>query len=135
MQYDSFRRLTLLTNPDNSTMAFSYNTADQMTTQVDELGKSITNAYDLLGRQTSLTNRVNAVTNWTYDSISRLKTQTDAIGNVVTVFYNNRGWLDKIVYPDPDLAIATLKSAEDVRSYDLVGNLKSQGTEVGKPPV
>ena len=38
LAYDSYGRLTTLTNPDSSTQTFTYNTADQMLTHVDELG-------------------------------------------------------------------------------------------------
>ena len=53
LAYDSYGRLTTLTNPDSSTQTFTFNTADQMLTNVDELGKTTTMVYDSLGRQTS----------------------------------------------------------------------------------
>ncbi len=40
LAYDCYGRLTTLTNPDSSTQTFTYNTADQMLTHVDELGKT-----------------------------------------------------------------------------------------------
>ena len=62
LAYDTFGRLITLTHPDASTQTFTYNAADQLLTQRDELGKLMTYAYDAWGRITSFTNRVNALT-------------------------------------------------------------------------
>ena len=79
LAYDSYGRLVTLTNPDASTQTFTYNTANQILTSVDELGKTITNVYDSLGRQTSITNRVAAVTQIAFDAMSRVIQQTDVL--------------------------------------------------------
>jgi RHS repeat-associated protein len=130
LAYDTLGRLITLTNPDASTQAFTYNAADQLLTQRDELGKLMTYAYDALGRITSFTNRVNALTRWFYDDMSRMTKQIDAMGYATDVEYNNRGWVSKIIYPDPDGA-GLLVRAEDIRMYDEVGNLRSQGDARG----
>ncbi len=127
LSYDSYGRLTTITNPDSSTQTFTYNTADQVLTNVDELGKTTSMVYDSLGRQTSTTNRVSATTSFAYDAMSRVIKQTDALGNVIDVHYNDRGWVDKVTYPDPD-GTGTLTQPEDTRNYDAVGNLLSHGT-------
>jgi RHS repeat-associated protein len=127
LAYDTFGRLTTLTNPDSSTQTFTYNTADQMLTNVDELGKTNSAVYDSLGRLTSTTNRVSATTQLAYDAMSRVTKQTDALGNVTDVEYNSRGWTSKVIYPDPD-GTGPLTRPEDTRNYDAVGNLLSRGT-------
>jgi YD repeat-containing protein len=126
LAYDSYGRLTTLTNPDSSTQTFTDNTADQMLTNVDELGKTTSIVYDSLGRQTSVTNRVSATSQYAYDALSRVNRQTDALGNITDVEYNNRGWVSKVIYPDPDGA-GPLARPEDARNYDAVGNLLSIG--------
>ncbi len=130
LAYDSFSRLTTVTNPDSSTQTFTYNSADQMLTAVDELAKTTAFDYDALGRTTSSTNRVNALTQWGYDDMSRVTTQTDPMNNLIDVFYNNRGWVSKIKYPDPD-GSALLNRAEDIRLYDFVGNPTHQNDPRG----
>ena len=52
--YDAYGRLPTVTNPDSSTQSFTYKTADQNLTRVDELGNTTTVAYDSLGRRTTL---------------------------------------------------------------------------------
>ncbi len=130
LAYDTSGRLVTITNPDTSTVTYTYNTADQVLTNVDELGKTTTFVYDSLGRQTSTTNRVSAVTLNAYDAMSRVTSVTDAIGNVTDVQYNNRGWLSKIIYPDPDGA-GSLARPEAPRFYDGVGNMTSEGDAGG----
>jgi len=130
LTYDTYGRLIMVTNPDSSTQSFTYNTADQNLTRVDELGNTTTVAYDSLGRRTSVTDRVAAVTQFAYDALSRVIKQTDALGNITDIEYNNRGWVSKIKYPDPD-GSGPLARAEDVRSYDTNGNLLSKGESSG----
>ena len=130
LAYDTYERLVTVTNPDSSTQSFTYNSADQNLTRVDELGNTTTVAYDSLGRRTSVTDRVAAVTQFAYDALSRVIKQTDALGNITDIEYNNRGWVSKIKYPDPD-GSGSLARAEDIRSYDGIGNLTSQGDPLG----
>ena len=130
LAYDSNGRLITVTNPDASTNTFTYNTADQPLTAVDELGKTSSFVYDSLGRQTSQTNRVGATDTFTFDPLSRLVKKTDALGNVTDIEYNNRGWVSKVTYPDPDGA-GPLTRPTDNRSYDATGNLLSQGAAAG----
>lgn len=119
--YDSMGRATTITNPDSSTQTFTYNSANQVLTQVDELGRTVTYVFDSLGRQTSVTNRVSATTSFAYDSLSRLIKQTDPLGNVTDTEYNNRGWVSKVTYPDPDGAGSLTRPVEN-RYYDAAGN-------------
>jgi YD repeat-containing protein len=130
LAYDAYGRLVTITNPDASTQTFTHNSADQMLTNVDELGKTTTFAFDSLGRRTTVTDRVAAVTQFAYDSLSRVIQQTDALGKTTDVEYNNRGWVSKIKSPDPDGA-GPLSRPEDVRSYDANGNLLSRGESSG----
>ncbi len=130
LAYDSYGRLITITYPDSSTQTFTYNTADQRLTSVDELSKTTTFVFDSLGRMTSVTDRVAAMTQFAYDSLSRIIKQTDALGNVTDVEYNNRGWVSKVTYPDADGA-GPLTRAEDNRSYDGVGNMTAQGDPSG----
>ncbi len=127
LAYDSYGRLVTLTNPDASTQTFTYNTANQTLTSVDELGKTTTNVYDNLGRQTSVTNRVSAVTQFGYDAMSRNIKQTDPLGNITDIEYNNRGWVSKTTYPDPD-GSGSLSRPEDSRTFDAVGNIISRSS-------
>ena len=127
LAYDSNGRLVTLTNPDASTRTFTYNTANQTLTSVDELGKTTTNVYDSLGRQTSVTNRVSAVTQFGYDAMSRNIKQTDPLGNVTDIAFNNRGWVSKTTYPDPD-GSGSLSRPEDSRTFDAAGNVISRSS-------
>ncbi len=58
--------------------------------------------------------------------MSRAIKQTDALGNVTDFKYNNRGWVSKMSNPDPD-GYGPLARFIDIRAYDGVGNLTSQG--------
>ena len=128
--YDALGRLTTLTNPDASTQTFTYNAADQMLTHRDELNNATTLVYDNLGNLTSVTDRTAAQTQYQYDALLRVIKQIDPLGNTTDIEYNNRGWVSKIIYPDPDGA-GLLERAEDIRMYDEVGNLRSQGDAKG----
>ena len=123
--YDAFGRLIQLTNPDGSPQTFSYNTADQLLSSTDELGKASSFTYDALGRMLTTTNRVGALTVYRYDALSRVVKQIDPLQNGTDIVYNSRGWLERVIYPDPD-GTGALTSAVDLRNYDAVGNLVAQ---------
>jgi YD repeat-containing protein len=120
--YDVFSRLTTVTNADASTQSYSYNTADQLVSVTDELGKSVVVAYDLLGRNTSSSNRIGAIQRTKFDALSRPVQMTDAIGNVTDVTYDTRERVSTISYPDPDGA-GILPRPIDVMIYDKNSNL------------
>ena len=93
LAYDSYGRLTTLTNPDSTTRTFGYNTADMRTSETDELNHTTSFVYDTLNRLTSQTDRTSAQTSYVYNAVGLLTQQTDALGNVTDYEYNNRGWL------------------------------------------
>ena len=130
LAYDALGRMTTLTNPDASTQTFTYNAADQMLTHRNELNNATTMVYDNLGNLTSVTDRTAAQTQYQYDALLRVIKQIDPLGNTTDIEYNNRGWVSKIIYPDPD-GTGLLARAEDIRMYDEVGNLRSQGDAKG----
>ncbi len=57
LAYDSYARLTTLTNPDSSTRTLGYNAADNITSDTDELAHAASFTYDALGRLTRETDR------------------------------------------------------------------------------
>ena len=126
LAYDSYGRLTTLTNPDSTTRTFGYNTADMLTSETDELNHTATFTFDTLDRLTSQTDRTNAQTSFVYNALGLLTQQTDALGKVTDWEYNNRGWLVHQYDPDPDGA-GSLSRPQSTYGYDLTGNLTSMG--------
>ncbi|MCC7333573.1 MAG: hypothetical protein IT422_00655, partial [Pirellulaceae bacterium] len=124
--YNSYGMLSTLTNPDNSTQTFSYSSAGQLLTNVDELGKTTTLTYDPLGRPKTQTNRVGAVTQWQYDSASYLRQEIDPVGNITDITYDPLGRTDTITFPDPD-GVGSLTRPVNNIEYDPNGNVSFEG--------
>ncbi len=70
LAYDSYARLTTLTNPDSSTRTLGYNAADNITSDTDELAHAASFTYDALGRLTSETDRAGAETSYAYNAVN-----------------------------------------------------------------
>jgi RHS repeat-associated protein len=108
--YDTSGRLTTITNPDTTTRTFTYDSADNLLTETDELSRVTTYDYDALGRLISKTlpdpdgagSQVAPEFAWEYNAGGQLVTETDPAGNDTTYAYSSRGWLTSITYPDPD---------------------------------
>ena len=126
LAYDSYGRVATLTLPDDNTRTYTYNAADQLLTETDELSHTATMTYDALGRLTSYTDRESAETTYSYNAVGQLVEEVDALGNDTDYEYNNRGWLTTITYPDPDGA-GSLGRPETEYGYDVAGNLTSMG--------
>jgi RHS repeat-associated protein len=126
LAYDSYGRLVTVTNPDTTTRTFGYNTANQLTSETDELTHTTTYEYDTLNRLVSVTDRTSAETTYVYDAVGQLVQETDALGKVTDYDYNNRGWLISTLQPDPDGA-GSLARPETVYGYDTGGHLISLG--------
>jgi YD repeat-containing protein len=107
--YDADGRVTRITNPDGTHKDFTYDSANNLLTATDELGRVTTYSYDNLNRLTYVTlpdpdgagPLTSPVTICAYDSLSRLSTVTDALGNVTSYAYNSRGWLTGVTAPNP----------------------------------
>ncbi len=136
--YDSLGRPVTLTNPDSSTQTFTYNTADQMLTATDELGRVTTYTYDNLDRTKTVTlpdpdgagALTSPVTTVVYNVGSLVTTVTDPKGYVTSYAYDNVDRLTQVTRPDPDGA-GSLTSPVWQFAFNVAGLMTSQTDPLG----
>nr|MBA3311784.1 cadherin-like domain-containing protein [Planctomycetaceae bacterium] len=138
-QYDSYGRLTQVTNADATYRTFTYNTADNLLTETDELGHTTTYAYDTLGRRTGITQPdpdgtgplTSPVVTYAYDAIGNVVSVTDPLGKVTTFEYDNRNRMWRKTLPDPD-GTGPLTSPVYTYAFDAAGNLTGETDPLGR---
>lgn len=126
MLHDSFGRLQTTVNPDSSTVGFTYNTADQIESITDELGHTTYFTFDDLGRNDTVVDRLGAVAVFGYDALSRVTSARDPLLHTTSIEYSHRGWVDAVIFPDPDGASGLPNPVNDLE-YDGNGNLVGEG--------
>jgi len=117
-QYDSYDRLTTITNADSDVTVDAYSTAGQLTSVTDPNGNETTYSYDAMNRETGITtaagSAIAGVTTYGYDAGGNQTTETDPTGYTITTTYDA---LDRV---------ATVENADDAvttYSYDNAGRL------------
>ncbi|MGE3407544.1 MAG: Calx-beta domain-containing protein [Pirellulales bacterium] len=99
-EYDESGWLTQITNPDLTTIGYTYDSAGNVLTETDELGQTTTYTYDNLGRLLTITQPdpdgsgggnplTSPVTTLAYDAAGNVTSITDPNGNVTLYEYNS----------------------------------------------
>ena len=130
-QYEStiYNRLQQITNPDQTTQSFTYSDTDLIETVTDEIGRVTSYLFDPLDRLVQLKQPNpgfgQSVPTWTfvYDANRLLAETIDPLNNSTNYEYNNRKWVKKIKYTDPDGSLGTLGRPEAEFTYFPTGDL------------
>jgi len=136
--YDTHGNRTSVTDANNQTTTFAYDTGDRLKT-ITYPGSTGTTTfgYDYRGRRTSVTDQNGKTTTYTYDDADRLLTVTDATtpGNVTTYGYDTESNLTSIKDANNNTTSFTYDAFGRVTKttfpsgyvetygYDAVGNL------------
>jgi len=84
--------LNRITSPNGRSIAFTYNTQNQITQAQDNLGRTVNYTYDSAGRLSTVTDVGGGVTTYTYNDQNRMLTIKDARGIVyLTNQYDSSG--------------------------------------------
>jgi RHS repeat-associated protein len=108
------------------TIQNTYDSAGNVLTRTDELGRTTTYTYDTNNNVTSISvpigNGTNALTSYAYNSFGEVLTTTDPLGNVTTNSYDTNGNLLTVTTPAP----GTGASASVTHfAYDTKGELST----------
>ena len=142
--HDAANRRTSMTVGGQPAVNYTYDNANRLT-QVSQGSASVVMAYDAAGRRTSLTLPNGVVTEYTYDLASQLTSLTykrsgNVLGNLTYEYdaagrrVSFGGSFAYTVSPQPfssatyNAANRQLTSRGQTLSYDLNGNLESDGT-------
>ena len=117
---------------DEASVEFEYDVADNLTAEIDELGRRTEYTYDNLGRVTAIEGPDpdgNGGPVWTfqYDASGRVVAEIDPLGRVTQYTYDSRGKPTAITGPDHD-GTPTVTALE----YDLAGRLTASVDPLGR---
>jgi RHS repeat-associated protein len=146
--YDAADRLTTLTNPDGTSLTFTYNANGQRTSMRDSTNFVTNYTYDAAGRLASLNSGTGAsIVLYAYDANGRLATKTFGNGTSTSLAYDANGQPISIIHYSPSHAIlseydytydteghpVTMKAPTGTLTYgyDLDGQLTSVTTPAG----
>jgi RHS repeat-associated protein len=87
----SWGQMTSVTDANNKTTNFGYDSYGNQTTVTNPLGKVWTTTFDLAGRKTKVTDPLNHETEFAYNPNDDLVSVTDARGKVTSFGYDNAG--------------------------------------------
>ncbi len=126
-QYDSYDRLTTITNADNDVTVNVYSSAGQVTKTTDPNDNVTTYSYDAMNRKTGETDAegsaVAGISTYTYDAAGNQVTLTDPDNDTTTTTYDA---MDReLTVKTPDGGVTTYVYDNDGRLYvliDPVGN-------------
>ncbi len=133
--YDSLNRLINVANPDNSTVAYTYDEQGNRLTKTDSAGT--TNYQYSAANELQSTTLGTNTTNYTYDANGNTLTKTEP-GNQTTAYtYDNKNQLVKIVKPNADVIeytydgngnrySKTINGTASYYHYDTGGNIVSE---------
>lgn len=133
--YDPIGRVTRKSNPDGTSISYTYNDMSNTIDIRDEKGEETTYFYDSRGRLIEVRQPENVSTRYTYNPLSKITSVRDAGGKSTGYQYDQIGRLTGITYPDGSstgLSYRDSQSAVDVTDgngnitgyrYDGIGNL------------
>jgi len=136
--YDLDGNLRTVTDPNNYTVTYTYNTLNEQTAVTNADGNTTSYAYDGDGNVLTLTDGLGHTVSYTYDAMSRELTQKDPSGGGTTTYaYDPAGRMTSLKDPDNNVTTWTYTHANEVATevnplgytttytYDLVGNVTS----------
>jgi RHS repeat-associated protein len=121
--YDSRGNLLTTTFPDGSTKTSTYDSAGQLTAEIDQAGRTTTFAYDDAGNLASVTDAAGEIVTYGYDVRRNRTAQTDANGHTTTMEYDALDRLTRRIRPLGQLETFT---------YDLASNLATHTDFAGQ---
>ena len=117
--YDAADRLTSLTNPDGTSLTFTYNANGQRTSMRDSTNFVTNYTYDAVGRLSTLTNGSGAtIVSYTYDANGRLATKALGNGTSTSLAYDANGQPISVINYSPSHAVLS----EYDYTYDAEGH-------------
>lgn len=133
--YDSYGRLSTITEPGSATTTLTYTSSDCIATVTDQLGHVTSMSYDNLDRVTVITqpdpdgagSLTSPTRTYSYDASGNRTVIADSFGNQTTFNYDAFNHLSKITTADPDGA-GSLVAIETNFTYDAAGNLSTSTT-------
>jgi RHS repeat-associated protein len=84
-------KLTSVTDANNHTIQYQYDTSGRLTQMTDQLGNIETYTYDLNNNLVSMTDRKGQTTTYTYDQVNRLTRADYPDGSYTTYAYDSTG--------------------------------------------
>jgi RHS repeat-associated protein len=146
--YDAGDRLASLTNPDGTSIAYTYNANGQRTSMKDSTNFVTDFSYDQAGRLSAVTSGTGAaIVSYTYDANGRLASKSLGNGTSTNLTYDADGRIATVINYSPSQAILseydytydseghpiTTKTPTGTLSYgyDLDGQLTSVNTPSG----
>jgi len=122
-QYDTIGRLTRKTQPDRTTISYTYNDSNNTIDMRDEKGEETTYKYDNQGRLIEKLQPEYVTTKYSYDPLSHITKVTDAGGRSTNYSYDSIGRLTYLTYPDGlGTSLSYLDSQNSVDVSDANGN-------------
>ncbi|MHB8157220.1 MAG: RHS repeat-associated core domain-containing protein, partial [Desulfocucumaceae bacterium] len=91
--------LKTVTDPENSTISYSYDGVGRVTGITNSAGKTTQFAYDNTGNLLSATNPLSNSVSYTYDSKGNMLTKTDAKGKITRYTYNGNNKILSVINP------------------------------------
>jgi len=127
--YDTADRLTKATQSNGRFVQFTYDAGGRRTKMVDQTGAAVNYSYDTVGRLAKLTNGSgqNIIT-YTYDAVGRLSKETNGNGTYTTYTYDAASQLTKIINYKADNSL----NSSFTYTYDHLGRRNSVTTLEGK---
>ncbi len=129
--YDACDRATTMTYPNSTTVAYTYDLADNVTQTIDSIGSDIDDTYDSLNRRTArAVTRASGVLDTTaetcaYDAADRLTSAEDN-DYAVEFTYGVLGLGSNVYEEKQSYATGTAYLKTVTRKYDAVGNKTSE---------
>jgi RHS repeat-associated protein len=117
---DASGRITLLTEPDGSTVQYAYNTPGDLVTVTDERGYAVTFQYDSTHNLTkTIDPNGHPPRTLVYGPDGRLRTVTDGDGNTTTVNVDPTARTEVVTGPDPRLTtVSSMDQRGDIVQVD-----------------
>ncbi|MFH1152449.1 MAG: DUF6531 domain-containing protein, partial [Pseudomonadota bacterium] len=120
--YDTAGNMTREIDPLGNITRYEYNTSGNLLKLTDPTGNTITYTYDDFGNRLSTTDPNGNTTSFTYDLNGKLLTMTDALGNTTHYAWDANG--NRTAATDPEGHTTTLE-------YDAFNRLIRQSDPVG----
>ena len=97
--WDALQRLTNISYPDSTSVAYTYNKLD-LEKIVDRMGFTTSYGYNAIRQKIAETNALSNVTSYSYCDCGALEFVTDPLGHVTHFTHDNQGNQVGVVYPD-----------------------------------
>ncbi len=102
---------------------FGYNSYGKLTAITNTLNQTVTLSFDTNGYLTNILGSIpGSTTSFTYDGYGRVRTVTDSEGYTITSDYDNLNRVTKVTYPDTTYTQVVYKNLDPVLAKDRRGH-------------